>query len=58
MTSHSHPETSLESKDRERRRPDWQQNDRRKSRPWVADISDRRSGFDRRLETVSGARRT
>ena len=34
----------------DRRRPDWQANDRRQSWPWVADISDRRSGFDRRWE--------
>jgi hypothetical protein len=33
----------------ERRRKDWQENDRRKSWPWVADSNDRRSGHDRRV---------
>lgn len=58
MTSHPQHETSLELKNRERRRPDWQHNDRRQSRPWVADISDRRSGFDRRVEELRGERRS
>ncbi len=41
---------TAEQRQRERRRHDWQQNDRRQSWPWVMDINDRRSGFDRRLE--------
>ena len=40
----------------DRRRPDWHANDRRQSWPWVADISDRRSGFDRRWEDRRGGR--
>ena len=50
MTNHSIEDNAPDSKNLHRRRPDWQRNDRRKSRPWVADGSDRRSGFDRRLE--------
>lgn len=42
--SHQHPQLYDE-----RRRPDWQQNDRRRTWPWVADSNDRRSGFDRRV---------
>lgn len=34
----------------DRRRPDWQLNDRRQSWPWVMDINDRRCGLDRRIE--------
>jgi len=33
----------------DRRRADWQSNDRRQTWPWVTDPSDRRSGEDRRL---------
>ncbi|MBW3636674.1 MAG: hypothetical protein KY445_09460 [Armatimonadetes bacterium] len=57
MNHHSHEANAPESENQERRRPTWQQNDRRKSRPWVVDISDRRSGFDRRLQTQHGERR-
>lgn len=42
-TSNQHPES-------DRRRSDWQLNDRRRAWPWVMDINDRRSGFDRRVE--------
>ncbi len=57
MNHHSHEANAPDAKDQERRRPTSQQNDRRKSRPWVVDISDRRSGFDRRLEAQRRERR-
>lgn len=37
---------------REQRRPDWRDSDRRQSYPWVRDINDRRSGFDRRVNAL------
>ncbi len=43
-------QNTSEQRNRERRRADWQSDDRRQSSPWVMDINDRRSGFDRRLE--------
>lgn len=33
----------------DRRRADWQRNDRRQSWPWVTDPNDQRCGEDRRL---------
>lgn len=33
----------------DRRRADWQSNDRRQTWPWVTDSNDRRTGEDRRL---------
>lgn len=40
---------TLEKRGSDRRRPDWQENDRRQTWPWVMDSNDRRSGEDRRL---------
>ena len=34
----------------DRRRDDWQSNDRRQTWPWVMDSNDRRSGEDRRVK--------
>lgn len=42
-------QTEIEQRGSERRRPDWQENDRRQNWPWVMDSNDRRSGQDRRL---------
>lgn len=45
---------SQERRDSDRRRSDWHTNDRRQNFPWVVDINDRRSGFDRRWEQRRG----
>ncbi|HEX9996426.1 MAG TPA: hypothetical protein VGB45_04720 [Abditibacterium sp.] len=47
---------SNHSTSNDQRRPDWRENDRRKSRPWVADSNDRRSGRDRRVENEGASR--
>ena len=44
------PQNNIAKRGSERRRPDWQQNDRRQTWPWVADSNDRRTGEDRRLQ--------
>ncbi len=42
--------TSTLERGDDRRRADWQRNDRRQTWPWVTDTNDRRNGEDRRLQ--------
>ncbi len=49
MQNQNSIEDRFEPRGSDRRRDDWQQNDRRQNWPWVTDSNDRRSGQDRRL---------
>ncbi len=56
MTQFNDGQMARDQRDRERRRTDWQSNDRRQTWPWVMDINDRRTGTDRRVEERRAAR--
>ena len=45
----SSPSSATQERGDDRRRADWQRNDRRQTWPWVTDTNDRRCGEDRRL---------